>query len=95
MNIQYYTVAEAAELLRTTPNTIRGKIRVGKIPVYPFEGYPLIPKDLIDNWDINTKETFRERKLKLQLEEKDRIIYDLKQTIRRMVALGLESDLLV
>jgi len=51
MELLYYTVSEAAKLLRTTPNTIRVKIREGKIPTHPLEGYPLIPKEFIDNSD--------------------------------------------
>lgn len=94
METKYYTVQEAAELLRTTPNTIRIKIREGKIPVHPLEGYPLIPKEFIDFWDVNTKETFRERKMRMELEEKDKTILDLKNKIRQITRIGLEIEML-
>lgn len=92
MTVQYYTVLEAAEILRTTPNTIRVKIREGKIPIHPLEGNPLIPKDFIDTWDINTKETFIVKKLKHEIELKDQEIQELKNIIRSMVKIGLEVD---
>jgi len=94
MELLYYTVSEAAKLLRTTPNTIRVKIREGKIPTHPLEGYPLIPKEFIDNWDIDhDKETFKERKLRHKNEKLLKEVQDLKTIIKSMVRIGMEIDL--
>lgn len=94
MEILYYTVSEAAELLRTSPNTIRVKIREGKIPIHPWEGELRIPADFIENWDIEQdKETFRERRLRLKNEQLLREVQDLKKIIRSIVRIGMEIDL--
>ncbi len=71
MNRIYFTVAEAAELLRTTPITIRVKIREGKIPTHPFDGNPLIPREFIEKYDLNSVEAYREIKLRQQLDNKE------------------------
>lgn len=93
MGPQYYTVTQAAEILQKDANTIRVKIREGKIPVHPLDGEPRIPKEYLDNWDVNSNETFRERKLRQEIELKDQMIQDLKNKIRKITRIGLEVEL--
>lgn len=93
MDLEYYTVNETAKILKTTANTIRVKIREGKIPIFPWEGEPRIPKEFLENWYQDTTETFQERKLKQILEQKNEEIKQLKNTIRIMVKTGLEVEL--
>ena len=52
-----------------------------------------IPKEYLDNWDVTSNETFRERKLKQELELKDQMIQDLKNKIRKITRIGLEVEL--
>lgn len=93
MTQQYYTVTEAAEILRTTPNTIRVKIREGKIPVHPLEGNPLIPKEFIETWDVESQETFTERKLRQELASTQEELKEVKTTLRQILRIGMEVDL--
>lgn len=89
----YYTLKEAADILRCSSQTVTRRVNEGIIPTHPGDK-GLIPREYVENWDIDLgKETFRERKLKQQLEERDKTILDLKNKIRQITRIGLEVEI--
>jgi len=89
----FLTVDQVAEMFQVTPQSIYQKISGGTIPTHPWFGKPRIPREAVMNWDISTKDTFAERKLRQEIEQKDELIRSLKNTIRSIVKTGLEVSL--
>lgn len=89
---EYLTVEQAAEKLQLTPGTIYSKIKSGVIPTHPWSDKPRIPAEALNNWDISSNETFSERKLKRELEERDRTIQELRNKLRQITRIGLEVE---
>lgn len=87
----YYTIKEVAEILQTTENTVRVKIREGIIPVHPWDGPPRVPKEFIDNWE-RTTETFAEKRYKALLEQMERENQALKDKLRQITIISLEVE---
>lgn len=85
----YYTVKEVADIFRCSTHTIKRRIDEGVIPTHPDET-GLIPRQYVETWDIETKETFRERKLKQELELERKENLSLKNKIREILRIGLE-----
>jgi len=47
---EFWTVEEAAELLRCNPNTLLRRIRSGKLPaIQPVQGYLICAGDLLEH----------------------------------------------
>lgn len=90
---EFLTVEQAAEKLQLTPGTIYSKIRNGIIPTHPWSEKPRIPLEALNNWDVDSSETFKERKLRQEIELKDRTIQDLKNKLRQITRIGLETEL--
>ena len=90
---QYYTIKETAEILKTTENTIRVKVRNGVIPKHPWDGDIRIPKEFIDRWDVSTKESFIEQRYKALLDQAERDNQELKNKIRKIMQISLEVEI--
>jgi excisionase family DNA binding protein len=89
---EFLTVEQAAEKLQLTPGTIYSKIRNGIIPTHPWSEKPRIPLEALNNWDVDSSETFKERKLRQEIELKDREIQDLRNKLRQITRIGLETE---
>lgn len=93
MDEDFLTVEQVAKLFQVTPQSVYQKIKDGTIPMHPWFGKPRIPKEAVMNWDVNTKSTFTERKLRQVIELRDEEIRFLKNTIRNIVKTGLEVEI--
>lgn len=89
--MKYYTVQETANIFRCSTDTIKRRIDGGIIPTHP-DDKKLIPKEYVEIWDIQSNETFRERKLKQEIEQKDETITQLKTKIRQILQISLEVE---
>lgn len=89
----FLTVEQVAEMFQVTTSSIYQKISDGTIPTHPWFGKPRIPKEAVMNWDISKKETFKERKLRQELELKDLEINELKNKLRKITRIGLEVEI--
>jgi excisionase family DNA binding protein len=90
---EFLTVEQAAEKLQLTPGTIYSKIRNGIIPTHPWSEKPRIPLEALNNWDVDSNETFKERKLRRDIEIRDQEILSLKNKLRQITRIGLEVDI--
>ncbi len=91
MEQKYYTVGEVAEIFGCSKATVTRKIKKGIIPTHPAFDEKSIPKDFVDNWE-ETTESFAERRLREQLEAKEREIHQLKKLMREITKISLEVE---
>lgn len=85
----YYNLDEVSQLLHRDKQTVVRDIKKGIIPTHPDYKH-IVPKEYVDIWDVDTKETFRERKLKQELELNLKEIQELKNIIREILKIGME-----
>ncbi len=90
---EFLTVEQAADILQLTPQTIYAKIKNGVIPTHPWSDKPRIPMEALKNWDVDINETFKERKLRRELELRDQEILVLKNKLRQITRIGLEVEI--
>lgn len=91
MEQQYYTVEQTATAFGYDVATVRRKIQQGIIPTHPMSEGKRVPKDFVDNWE-ETTEGFAERRLREELEAKEREIYELKGLLRKITRISLEVE---
>lgn len=58
---RYYTLEETAKILHRSKHTIVREINKGIIPTHPDFNH-IVPKEYIDNWDIESTETCQNRR---------------------------------
>lgn len=91
MEQQYYSIDQVAKLFGYDVATVRRKIQQGIIPTHPMSKGKRVPKDFVDNWE-ETTESFAERRLREQLEAKERENHELRNKLRQITRISLEVE---
>lgn len=90
------TADQLAERWQVDRNTIYVKIREGSLPTLSLFGKPRIPLHAIEEIEYcgtDKNETYKERRLRLTITQKEQEISELKAVIRKMLKAGMEVSL--
>lgn len=90
------TADQLAERWQVDRNTIYVKIREGSLPTLSLFGKPRIPLQAIEEIEYcgtDKNETYKERRLRLTITQKDQEISELKAVIKKMLKAGMEVSL--
>jgi len=90
------TADQLAERWQVDRNTIYVKIREGSLPTLSLFGKPRIPLQAIEEIEYcgtDKNETYKERRLRLTITQKEQEISELKAVIKKMLRVGMEVSL--
>jgi hypothetical protein len=90
------TAEQLAERWQVDRNTIYVKIREGSLPTLALFGKPRIPLQAIEEIEYcgtDKNETYKERRLRMTITQKEQEISELKAVIRKMLKAGMEVSL--